>query len=265
MRFGLAVFGAVLIGGISVGLAVLAARLTAPSRRSCTFGGLWQPARPFRKAPVPVPSASADRPGRAWRADACSPGHEARSRATGTRCSRRWPSTHVVRVAVLQDRHQGSALVQRSAPKNQMPAPIANFEGVNNSQRRLTAGHRGRHRPELLHAVGQPPVPHLQSRRDSRDAGHAGLPALHRPERLRKPVRERRRPDRPLRPVRASLDRVPARISELSGPRAVLPVRRLLVDGRPDGHLVRLPVRRPADRSSTTTRSSASGRPSTPT
>ena len=30
----------------------------------------------------------------------------------------------------LQDRHQGSALVQRSAPKNQMPSPIANFAGV---------------------------------------------------------------------------------------------------------------------------------------
>src|SRR5262249_37263226 len=31
---------------------------------------------------------------------------------------------------VIQDRHQGSALVQRSAPRNQMPSPMANFEGV---------------------------------------------------------------------------------------------------------------------------------------
>ena len=30
------------------------------------------------------------------------------------------------------DRHQGSALVQRGAPKNQMPSPIVNFDGVNN-------------------------------------------------------------------------------------------------------------------------------------
>jgi len=30
------------------------------------------------------------------------------------------------------DRHQGSALVQRRAPKNLMPSPIANFDGVNN-------------------------------------------------------------------------------------------------------------------------------------
>ena len=30
------------------------------------------------------------------------------------------------------DRHEGSALVQHSAPKNQMPSPIVNFLGVNN-------------------------------------------------------------------------------------------------------------------------------------
>src|SRR5262249_55238140 len=32
----------------------------------------------------------------------------------------------------IQNRHQGSALVQRSAPKNRMPSPIQSFEGVNN-------------------------------------------------------------------------------------------------------------------------------------
>src|SRR5689334_12304578 len=30
------------------------------------------------------------------------------------------------------DRHEGSALVQRGVPKNQMPSPIVNFDGVNN-------------------------------------------------------------------------------------------------------------------------------------
>ena len=32
----------------------------------------------------------------------------------------------------VPDTHKGSALVQHSAPKGQMPAPMANFEGVNN-------------------------------------------------------------------------------------------------------------------------------------
>ena len=55
-------------------------------------------------------------------------------------------------------------------------------------QRSLSARHRGRHRPEPLHAVGQPRVPDLQPQRHSCEQHHAGLPALHRPVGVRKPA-----------------------------------------------------------------------------
>ena len=92
----------------------------------------------------------------------------------------------------MPDKHEGSALVQHGAKRNAMPTPIGQLRRRRKRQRSLSARHRGRHRPEPLHAVGQPRVPDLQPRRHSCEQHHAGLPALHRPVGVREPERKRR-------------------------------------------------------------------------
>ena len=134
-----------------------AARLTAPSRRSCTFGGLWQPARPFRRAPPPVPPVPTVQVARGVLTPAVRD-MKPSSRATGTRCSTRSPSTRVVRAC----RAAGPTSGQRARPAQRPEEPDAGSDRELRRRQQPTAppaGHRGRHRPEPLHAVGEPPVP----------------------------------------------------------------------------------------------------------
>ena len=150
-------------------------------------------------------------------------------------------------LSVLQDRHQGSALVQRSAPKNQMPAPIANFEGVNNSAAASPPDTEGDIGPNYYMQWVNLPFRDLPPGRDARDAGHARATSSSpaRPSAAARPGTAATRSSSTTS-SRTAGSRPSSRIRTIRA-RAVLPVRRLLVDGRPDGNLVRLPVRRPAD------------------
>ena len=185
MRFGLAAFGTVLVAGIAVGLAVLGSTDSTKSSQ-LHVGGLWQPARPFRRPPPR--SSSSEVPTVQVAHGVLTPAVRTMKPAPG-----HW-NTMFNKVAEhsrgesvqLQDRHQGSALVQRSAPKNQMPSPIANFAGV---------GANGAVPPDTEGDIGPNYymqwvnlLPDLPPRRYARDAGHARVPALHRPADLRKPT-----------------------------------------------------------------------------
>src|SRR6476646_1292756 len=132
MRFGLAVFGAVLIGGIGVGLAVLGGSTgnTKSSqlhvRRAVAAGVPVSQTSRSSSSAVPTvqvahgvltPAVRSMKPAAGhWNMMFKKVGEHSRDESLKT-----------------SDRHQGSALVQRSAPKNNMPSPNANFEGVNNS------------------------------------------------------------------------------------------------------------------------------------
>ena len=129
MRLGLAAFGTVLLAGIAVGLAVFGSTDTTKSsqlhvRRAVAAGApVSQSASRSTSSEVPTVQVAHGVLTPAVRNMQPRPGH--------------W-NTMFKKVAEhsrgesvkLQDRHQGSALVQRSAPKNQMPSPIANFAGV---------------------------------------------------------------------------------------------------------------------------------------
>ena len=97
--------------------------------------------------------------------------------------------------------------LQSSMPGPKVPGPPTTFEGVNNMQRRLPAGHERRRRAEPLHAVGQPLLRGLQQDHGARSS--SGPPPATRSS-TSTPIcarAERRRPGRALRPVRRSLAR----------------------------------------------------------
>src|SRR5215216_2575675 len=128
-RFGLAVAAFVSIAVASIGLAVAAsshdartAKLTirpaTPSGSTAGIAGTHSSAVPqvqsVRGTLTPAIRDMRPAPGR-WNTIFKKRGE--RARAEGLQ---------------VADRHEGSALVQRSAPRNQMPSPIVNFLGVNN-------------------------------------------------------------------------------------------------------------------------------------
>ena len=130
MRFGLAAFGAVLIGGIAVGLAVLGSTDSTKSsqlhvRRAVAAGAPVSQSSSSSSSAVPAVQVAHGVLTPAVRDMKPTPGHWNMMFKKVAEHSR----TESVKT---QDRHQGSALVQRSAPKNAMPSPIANFAGVNN-------------------------------------------------------------------------------------------------------------------------------------
>ena len=94
-------------------------------------------------------------------------------------------------------------------------------------QRRLAAGHRGRHRPEPLHAVGQPRVPDLQSRRNACDARSRPATSSSPASRM---LRKRRPATAATRSSSTTSSRTAGSRAQLAYPtypeRAVLPVRR---------------------------------------
>ncbi len=222
--------GAILIAGIFVGLAVTSARLTdtKSSQLHVAAGCGSRRARLAQVAshsssPVPTVQVAHGVLTPAVRDMKPTPGHwnmmfrevgralagrEFRSFRIGTRAAR-----------------SSSAAPRRTRCR----APIANFAGREQRQRRLAAGHRGRHRPEPLHAVGQPRLPDLPSRRDAGRHRHAGQSLFG-----RQPVRTVSAADNDGDPI-VLYDQFADRwlaaqlaYAELSE-RAVLPVRRGLV------------------------------------
>src|SRR5262245_8573067 len=129
MRFGLAAFGAVLIGGISVGLVVLGSNGSTTSsqlhaRRAVAVGApVAQTTSRSSSRAVPTVQVAHGvlTPAVRDMKPAADRGNTMFKKATERSRGESLP---------IQDGHQGSALVQRSAPKSQMPGPIANFAGV---------------------------------------------------------------------------------------------------------------------------------------
>ena len=265
MRFGLAVFGAVLIGGISVGLGVLGGSNDSTKssqlhvRRAVAAG---TPVSQSTRAPVRrVPAVQVALAG----LTPAGPRHEARRQARNTHVQQGGGVTRRERSGLRTD-IQGSALSPAQRPKDQMPAPIQNFDGVELQCGCLPPDTEGDVGPEPLHAVGQPPVRDLQRDGHAGDAGHARDTSSWPAERLRHPVAgQRRRPDRRLRPVRGPLGRVPVRVPELSRSGPYYQCVAVSSTDDPTGTWCALPVSSPCRRSSTTIRSSGSGRPRTPT
>src|SRR5262245_22936490 len=132
MRIGLAAFGAVLIGGISVGLAVFG---SADNMKS-------SPSHVRRAVAAGVPVSQTTSRSSSYKVPAVQVSHGVVTPAVRDMkpTSGRWNvmfkkvGEHSrAESSTIQDRHQGSALVQRSAPKHQMPSPLQNLEGVNNT------------------------------------------------------------------------------------------------------------------------------------
>ena len=241
MRLGLAAFGAVLIGGIAVGLAVLgstdsttvvaAARSAGCGSRRARFasGLALHSRRPCRRRRSHCRSHTAasrhaptSRP-----ASTTSRGREL-SRGRGARSS---PAPTARR------------RVQTKAGSGADACADPELRRDREDLRLPAARHRRRRRAEPLHAVGQPPLRDLHEDGQRRSASTLPGNALWagNPNAPVCAARQRRRPDRPLRPVLGPLVRLAVRVPELPE-RAVLPVRRGLDHERPVGHLVRLRV-----------------------
>ena len=265
MRFGLAAFGAVLIGGIAVGLAVVGSTDSTKSsqlhvRRAVAAGAPVSQAASHSSSPaVPTvqvahgvlitPPLRDMRPtpgrlehgvqqgrralaGRERRSSEIAPGQRAR------------PAQRAEEPDAGADRELRGRQQRRTAPLRRTPRATS---------ARTTTCSGSTSRSGSTTSNGTPATPVTPGYQLFTGQPH-----------LRNPVRERRRPDRPLRPVRGPLDREPARVSDLSE-RAVLPVRRVLVrraTRRARGARTSTSRTR---RTSTTIRSSASGRPSTRT
>ena len=128
----------------------------------------------------------------------------------------------------MPDKHEGSALVQHGALRNAMPSPIVNFEGVGNVS--------GASPPDTEGDIG--PNHYMQwVNLAFRIYNRNGTPASN------------------ITPG-YQLFTGQSVCGSPSGnggdpivlyERAVLPVRRVLLDERPDGHVVRIPVRRARD------------------
>ena len=267
MRFGLAAFGAVLIGGIAVGLAVLGSTDNTKSIAAARSAGCGSRRARFASRLALQFSSGADRPGRARRADHCS---------LFATCGRRQAEgEHGVQEGRSSTRVAENVTIARPA-SGQCAAPDERAEEPDaGSDRRTSPGSaspNGAFPPDTEGDVGPNyymqwvnlSLRDLQQERDACDADRERVHAVHRQAALRNLQRQRRRPDRPLRPVLGPLARQPARVSDVSQ-RALLPVRRRTrrratrrVPGAPTSTSRTRPT-------STTIRSSASGRPSTRT
>ncbi len=130
MRFGLAAAGVVLLASVSVGLAVLGSTKSSQTsqlriRRAAAAGVPVSRASHLKSSPAT--SVQIARP-------TITPAlRDMRPKAgkwnvVFNKASERSRAEHVN----VPNTHQGSALLQRSAPKGLMPSPIANFPGVTN-------------------------------------------------------------------------------------------------------------------------------------
>ena len=197
----------------AVGARRRAARLTGTkSVGSCTFAGLWQPARPLGECLASVQCVAG--PGRrAGRAPGLTPAasrHGPRPGHWNTGSSKVRRALAAPRAWRSPGTHQGSALVQTKRPA----ATTCRRRSRTSTASRhvcgcLAAGHRRRHRPEPLHAVGQPRTSAIYNR-DGTPGRQSRSPATalgRQSERAELRRGQRRRPDRPLRPVRGPLVR----------------------------------------------------------
>ena len=147
----------------------------------------------------------------------------------------------------MRDRHQGSALRPDERAEEPDAGADPELRRDQQSERRLSAGHRRRRRPEPLHAVGQPLVSRSSTRtgrlRRRSCTGTRCSPASR--------TAESPAATAATRSSSTTSSRTAGSRSQLAYPnypeRALLPVRRGLADGRPDGYLVRLRVRRAPD------------------
>ncbi len=146
----------------------------------------------------------------------------------------------------MPDKHEGSALVQHGAPRNAMPSPIVNFEGVGNVSGASPPDTEGDIGPNhymqwvnlafrIYNRNGTPasnitPGYQLFTGQSvcGSPSGNGGDPIVLYDQFANRWIA------------------CSAGVSDLSE-RAVLPVRRVLLDERPDGHVVRIPVRRARD------------------
>jgi hypothetical protein len=131
MRIGLAAFGAVLIGGISVGLVVLGSTDSTSSAqhvRRAVAAGAPAAQTTSRSGSDSVPAVQIARP------TITKPLRDMRPSTVKANAvfNKVLEHSRGEQTAAKQDHHQGSALLQTSAPKNRMPSPIHNYAGISN-------------------------------------------------------------------------------------------------------------------------------------